>query len=103
MAGGTQKPEIFELTNGAMQVKITNLGCTITSLSVPDKDGNLADVVLGFDSVEPYQKGAAPYFGCIVGRVANRIRNGKFTLNGVEYSLPINKPPNSLHGQFISH
>uniref|UniRef100_A0A2P2KSI2 Uncharacterized protein MANES_14G171800 n=1 Tax=Rhizophora mucronata TaxID=61149 RepID=A0A2P2KSI2_RHIMU len=61
-------------------------------------EGNLADVVLGFDSVEPYQKGAAPYFGCIVGRVANRIRNGKFTLNGVEYSLPINKPPNSLHG-----
>ncbi|KDP25982.1 hypothetical protein JCGZ_22712 [Jatropha curcas] len=98
MADHTQKPEIFELNNGTMVVKITNLGCTITSLSVPDKNGNLADVVLGFDSVEPYLKGVAPYFGAIVGRVANRIKDGKFSLNGVEYTLPINRPPNSLHG-----
>ncbi|XWS50837.1 hypothetical protein CRYUN_Cryun12cG0124100 [Craigia yunnanensis] len=83
-----------------MQVKITNYGCTITSLFVPDKNGQLADVVLGFDIVEPYVQGAAPFFGCIVGRVANRIKDGKFTLNGVEYYLPINKPPNSLHGGF---
>ncbi|KAL0307904.1 UNVERIFIED_CONTAM: Aldose 1-epimerase [Sesamum angustifolium] len=90
--------KIFELNNGTMQVKVSNYGCTITSLLVPGKDGKLADVVLGFDTLEPYMKGAAPYFGCIVGRVANRIKDGKFTLNGVEYSLPINKPPNSLHG-----
>ncbi|XVF50438.1 hypothetical protein PTKIN_Ptkin04bG0100200 [Pterospermum kingtungense] len=94
------QPQIFEINNGTMQVKITNYGCSITSLSVPDKNGRLADVVLGFDTVEPYVQGAAPYFGCIVGRVANRIKDGKFTLNGVEYSLPINKPPNSLHGGF---
>ncbi|CAK9158645.1 unnamed protein product [Ilex paraguariensis] len=93
-----QKAEVFELNNGTMQVKVSNFGCTITSLYVPDKNGKLADVVLGFDSLEPYLKGAAPYFGCIVGRVANRIKDGKFTLNGIEYSLPINKPPNSLHG-----
>ncbi|KAF5469170.1 hypothetical protein F2P56_013264 [Juglans regia] len=98
MADPNTKPELFELNNGTMSVLITNLGCTITSLSVPGKDGKLADVVLGFDSLEPYLKGAAPYFGCIVGRVANRIKDGKFTLNGVEFSLPINKPPNSLHG-----
>ncbi|KAK6921282.1 Aldose 1-/Glucose-6-phosphate 1-epimerase [Dillenia turbinata] len=91
-------PEIFELKNGSMEVKISNYGATITSLSIPDKHGKLADVVLGFDSLEPYLKGAAPYFGCIVGRVANRIKEGKFSLNGVDYSLPINKPPNSLHG-----
>ncbi|WCJ30480.1 Galactose mutarotase-like superfamily protein [Euphorbia peplus] len=55
--------DLFVLNNGSMIVKITNLGCTITSLSIPDKNGNLADVVLGFDSLEPYLKGAAPYFG----------------------------------------
>lgn len=92
------KPEIFELSNGTMKVNVSNYGCTITSLFVPDKNGNLADVVLGFDTLEPYLNGMAPFFGCIVGRVANRIKDGKFSLNGVEYSLPINKPPNSLHG-----
>ncbi|KAL4281715.1 hypothetical protein GQ457_03G012620 [Hibiscus cannabinus] len=93
-----EQPQIYELNNGTMVVNISNFGCTITSLSVPDKNGKLADVVLGFDTVEPYVQGAAPYFGCIVGRVANRIKNGKFTLNGTQYSLPINNPPNSLHG-----
>ncbi|KAF8389984.1 hypothetical protein HHK36_024504 [Tetracentron sinense] len=89
--------ELFEPSNGTMRVKISNYGATITSLSVPDKKASLADVVLGFDSLEPYLKGASHYFGCIVGRVANRIKDGKFTLSGVEYTLPINKPPNSLH------
>ncbi|GMN51276.1 hypothetical protein TIFTF001_020429 [Ficus carica] len=98
MADPKQKAEIFELNNGTLRALITNFGCTITSLSVPDKDGKLADVVLGFDTLEPYLEGAGPYFGCIVGRVANRIKDGKFTLNGIEYSLPLNKPPNSLHG-----
>lgn len=92
------EPAIFELNNGSMRVNISNYGATIMSLSIPDKHGKLDDVVLGFDSLEPYLKGAAPYFGSIVGRVANRIKDGKFTLNGVHYTLPINKPPNSLHG-----
>ncbi|CAL9763974.1 unnamed protein product [Musa acuminata subsp. burmannicoides] len=90
--------ELYELSNGTITVKITNFGATITSLLVPDANGYLADVVLGFDTVEPYQKGAGRYFGCIVGRVANRIKEGKFTLNGLDYSLHINNPPNSLHG-----
>ncbi|KAI3724284.1 hypothetical protein L2E82_36056 [Cichorium intybus] len=93
-----QKPQLFELNNGTMKVLVSNYGCTITSLFVPDKDGKLDDIVLGFDTLDPYLNGKAPYFGCIVGRVANRIKEGKFTLNGTEYSLPINNGPNSLHG-----
>ncbi|XP_074316174.1 uncharacterized protein LOC141652551 [Silene latifolia] len=98
MADQGKIAEIFELNNGVMQVKITNYGCAITSLSIPDRNGKLDDVVLGFDTVDPYLQGAGSYYGCIVGRVANRIKDGKFTLNGVEYSLAINNPPNSLHG-----
>uniref|UniRef100_A0A7N0UDC4 Aldose 1-epimerase n=1 Tax=Kalanchoe fedtschenkoi TaxID=63787 RepID=A0A7N0UDC4_KALFE len=98
MADRSEKAQLFELSNGSMQVKISNYGATITSLTVPGKDGQSADVVLGFDTLEPYLNGEAPYFGCIVGRVANRVKNGKFTLDGTEYSLPLNKPPNSLHG-----
>nr|GEU30434.1 aldose 1-epimerase [Tanacetum cinerariifolium] len=92
------EPQIFELNNGSMKVLVSNYGCTITSLFVPDKHGKLDDVVLGFDTLDPYLNGEAPYFGCIVGRVANRIKDGKFTLNGTDYTLPINNGPNSLHG-----
>lgn len=92
------KAEHFELNNGTIRVTVTNYGATITSLYVPDKHGKVADVVLGFDSIEAYVKDNAPYFGCIVGRVANRIKEGKFHLNGVDYHLPINNGPNSLHG-----
>ncbi|XP_072988528.1 uncharacterized protein [Typha latifolia] len=94
------KVEVFELSRGNIKVKVSNWGATITSLLVPDAHGNAADVVLGFDTMEPYIKGVAPYFGCIVGRVANRIKDGRFSLNGVEYTLPLNRPPNSLHGGF---
>ncbi|KAJ0105256.1 hypothetical protein Patl1_19597 [Pistacia atlantica] len=97
MADQIEKPEVFELNNGSMHVKISNFGATILSLSLPDKQGNLADVVLGFDSIEPYVNGAAPFFGCIVGLVANRIKERKFTLDGTKYTLPINKLPKSLH------
>ncbi|KAM7279651.1 hypothetical protein ACFE04_006785 [Oxalis oulophora] len=90
--------EVFELKNGTLRVNITNYGATITSLFVPDKQGYLADVVLGFDSVDAYVKDNSPYFGCIVGRVANRIKDAKFTLLGQNYSLPINNGPSSLHG-----
>ncbi|XP_072987539.1 uncharacterized protein [Typha latifolia] len=99
MASEPKKAELFELSNGTITVKLTNFGATITSLLVPDAHGNLADVVLGFDSPDHYYiSGNAPYFGCIVGRVANRIKDGQFSLNGVLYSLPINNGPNSLHG-----
>ncbi|PKA52605.1 aldose 1-epimerase [Apostasia shenzhenica] len=92
------KPELFELSNGTITVKLTNVGATITSLLVPDAQGNVADVVLGFDSLDTYLYHNTPYFGCIVGRVANRIKEGNFILNGAKYSLAINNGPNSLHG-----
>ncbi|XP_051208999.1 uncharacterized protein [Lolium perenne] len=93
-------PGLFDLDNGRILARISNVGATVTSLLVPDKKGVLADVVLGFDSLDPYLNGTSPYFGCIVGRVANRIKDGKFTLNGVQHSLSINSPPNTLHGGF---
>ncbi|KAM0865948.1 hypothetical protein ACQ4PT_042952 [Festuca glaucescens] len=92
-------PDLFELDNGRIRARISNVGATVTSLLVPDKNGVLGDVVLGFDSLDPYLNGTSPYFGCIVGRVANRIKDGKFTLNGVQHSLSINSPPNTLHGK----
>ena len=72
-------------------------GGIVVSLTVPDKDGKLDDVVLGFDTVAGYEKDS-PYFGALIGRYGNRIAKGKFSLDGKAYQLPINNPPNSLHG-----
>jgi aldose 1-epimerase len=80
-----------------VEVKITNYGGIVTSISVPDRNGQFEDVVLGYDNLEDYLK-ESPYFGAIVGRYGNRIANAKFTLNGTEYKLAANKGPNSLHG-----
>jgi aldose 1-epimerase len=90
--------DLYVLTNGkGMTVKITNYGGIVTELHAPDRDGKFADVVLGFDNLEGYIKGN-PYFGCIVGRVANRIAKGRFTLEGKEYKLATNNGPSALHG-----
>lgn len=92
--------EVFEYTLSDVDgsyVKIINLGASITKIVVPDKNGILTDITLGYDSVQEYES-SNTYFGAICGRVANRIANGKFTLNGVEYSLYINDFCNSLHG-----
>jgi aldose 1-epimerase len=77
--------------------KVITYGATLTELWIPDKSGKNADVVLGFDKIDGYA-GDQPYFGAIVGRYANRIAKGKFTLDGKEYSLFVNNGPNSLHG-----
>jgi len=86
--------------NNGMQVKITNYGGIVTSILAPDKDGKLADVVLGFDDLQSYIDGH-PYFGCIVGRYGNRIANGKFSIDGEEYTLAQNNDINHLHGGII--
>lgn len=93
-----QVVHLYTLTNSkGMQVGITNYGARIVSILAPDRDGHMADVVLGFDSLKGYL-GNDPFFGATVGRYANRIANGRFKLDGVEYKLPINNAPNTLHG-----
>jgi aldose 1-epimerase len=90
--------DAYLLTNAhGVQAKVITYGGLLTELRVPDKSGQAADVVLGFDNLEGYLKGH-PYFGSNVGRVANRIAKGKFTLDGKEYTLAINNGPNALHG-----
>jgi aldose 1-epimerase len=82
-------------TRGAT-AKVTTFGATLTELWMPDRTGKMGDVVLGFDNLQGYL-GKEPFFGATVGRVTNRIAKGKFTLDGKEYSLEINDPPNTLH------
>ena len=89
---------LYTLTNekGAY-VQLSNVGAGIVSAVVPDKDGNLADVVLGYPVPESYF-GDGPCMGKIPGRYANRVALGKFILDGAEYTLPVNNGPNHLHG-----
>ncbi len=89
---------LYTLRNtSGMEARITNYGGIIVSLKVPDRNGNLGDVVLGYDSLASYVK-ATPYFGCLIGRYGNRIAGGKFSLEGTEYTLATNDGPNHLHG-----
>jgi aldose 1-epimerase len=89
--------DLYTISGQDMIVKITNLGGIVTSIQVPDKNGKMDDVVLGFDSLQDYLK-EHPYFGCLVGRYANRIAKGKFELDGKTYQLAINNGENHLHG-----
>ena len=93
-----RKARLFTLRNrqGTL-VRITNYGTIVTELHVPDRRGRLTDVVLGFDRLEPYLQGH-PYFGCTVGRVANRIAGARFVLDGQTHQLPANDGTNCLHG-----
>jgi aldose 1-epimerase len=90
--------ELYTLknTNGAV-AKIMTYGGIVQSLEVPDKDGKLVDVVLGYDQLDDYVTNN-PYFGALIGRYGNRIGGGKFTLNGTTYTLATNNGPNHLHG-----
>lgn len=90
--------EIYTLRNSSgMEARIMTYGGTVVSLKVPDRDGKPGDVVLGYDSVDGYLTNS-PYFGALIGRYGNRIANGKFSLDGKEYTLPQNNNGNTLHG-----
>jgi aldose 1-epimerase len=90
--------EIFTLRNAAgVEVRAIPYGGIITSLRVPDRNGKLDDIVLGFDRFDEYLKDH-PFFGAIIGRYGNRIAKGRFTLNGATYKLATNNGPNHLHG-----
>lgn len=90
--------DLYTLTNsGGMQAAITNYGGIVASLKTPDRNGNFADVVLGFDTFDGYL-GEHPYFGALVGRYGNRIAKGRFTLDGKAYTLARNNGQNALHG-----
>jgi aldose 1-epimerase len=89
---------LHTLTNkNGMSVSIMDYGATIVKILTPDRNGKLGDVVLGFDKFAPYVH-LSPYFGATVGRYANRIAKGQFQIGKIIYQLPINDPPNSLHG-----
>jgi len=93
-----RKVDLYTLTNAnGMKVGIMNYGAAVTSIVVPDRKGNFADIVPGYDTFDGYLK-ANPYFGGIVGRFGNRIARGKFTLDAVQYSLATNNNVNHLHG-----
>lgn len=91
--------ELYTLKNAnGMIAKVMTRGATLVELRVPDKNGKLANVVLGFDNVQGYESDRNQYFGATIGRVANRIAKGRFKLNGKTYKLAINNGPNHLHG-----
>ncbi|HLX71483.1 MAG TPA: aldose epimerase family protein [Verrucomicrobiae bacterium] len=89
---------LYTLRNSkGAEATICNYGGVVTTLKMPDRNGNYSDVVLGFDNLNDYLKGD-PFFGALIGRYGNRIAKGHFVLDGTEYTLPINNAPNSLHG-----
>ncbi|WP_205501573.1 aldose epimerase family protein [Rufibacter psychrotolerans] len=94
-----KQTDLYVLKNqNNVQVAITNYGGRVVSLLVPDKNGNLTDVSVGFDNVEDYTEGADTFFGATIGRYGNRIAKGKFKLEGKEYTLATNNGANHLHG-----
>ena len=93
-----QAVELYTLRNrNGMEATIMTYGGIVTSLKTPDKNGQLGDVVLGYDHLDSYLK-STPYFGALIGRYGNRIAHGKFSLDGVTYTLATNNVPNALHG-----
>jgi len=97
---GGNAVDLYTLTNvHGMKIRVMTYGGVIVSLDVPDRKGQSADIVLGYEHLDGYLA-KSPYFGAIVGRFGNRIKDARFTLDGKEYTLGKNNPPNTLHGGF---
>ncbi|MEG3440252.1 aldose epimerase family protein [Pannus brasiliensis CCIBt3594] len=92
-----KETRLYWIGGDRLTAAITNYGARLVTLYVPDRDGTPRDVVLGFDNIQDYEKDG-DYHGAIVGRYANRIARGRFSLDGKDYTLAINNPPNHLHG-----
>lgn len=94
-----KKVDLYTLTNGTITMQVTNFGARVVSLWTPDKEGKMADIVLGYENIDRYVNNTGERFlGAVVGRVANRIGAGKFTLDGKEYNTPLNNNGQTLHG-----
>ena len=89
--------QIFTIGNGTLQLTVLSFGARVTSLLAPDRDGNVSDIVLGYDALERYMEDTA-FLGCTVGRYANRIARGRFTLDGETHQIDTNDGQNTLHG-----
>jgi aldose 1-epimerase len=100
MPDGT-KVEIYTLEEGALKARVMTYGARLVSLDVPDRNGKIADIVLGYDDLKGYTTDPKSYFGAIVGRYGNRIAHATFTLDGKRYELPANDGVNTLHGGTI--
>ena len=91
----------YTIKSQHIEARFIRYGATLTHLLVKDRDGLSRDIVLGYDDAIQYCSGQHPYFGATIGRVANRISHGKFTLNGINYTTPLNEPADTLHGGWV--
>lgn len=91
--------DVYEITlqTGDIQAVVYNYGCIMKELWLPDRVGKSADIILGFDDLDGYQETTYPYYGAVIGRVANRIKDGKFNIDGVEYHVGVNQPEIGAH------
>ncbi|OYX86136.1 MAG: galactose-1-epimerase [Flavobacteriales bacterium 32-34-25] len=93
-----KETHLYWIENNGIKAAFTNYGGRLVGLWMKDKNGKLTDIVIGMNSVSGFQKSTEPYFGATIGRVGNRIAKGKFTLEGKQYTIPLNNNGNTLHG-----
>ena len=98
MTDAVRDQRFLLVSPAGISVLLSTWGATMVAVTTPDRDGRLDDIVLGFDTAAEYSANAGVYFGCTVGRVANRIKGAHFTLDGVDHDLAVNNGPNHLHG-----